>query len=242
MPVGHIYKILNTIDDDVYIGSTVSQLCKRMVDHRCKSKLLPSNKYPCQIHIKMNELGKECFYIELIKNYDDITRDELLAKEGKYIRYYKENYTKGGILNKRIEKRTDEQYRIDNKNDINKKGRGIYKLGKEKENETGHKYREDEIEKHKIWVREVVNCECGKTSTRGHLARHKKGHNGPDYVECKDCDMKYTKSNKISHYEAHHKKGHNGPEYVECEDCDMKYTKSNKINHYRRNHPKTTTE
>ncbi len=200
MPTGHIYKILNTIDNDVYIGSTFSQLCRRMVNHRSKSKLLPSYKNHCQIHIKMNELGIEVFYIELIKKYDNITREELRAKEGKYIRYYKENYTKGGILNKRIENRSQEQYHIDNRDDINKKGREIYKLGKEKETETGYKYRED----HKIWCQEIVKCECGKMSTRGYLSQHKKKHNGPDYVECEDCDMKYTKNNKRQHYRRNH--------------------------------------
>ena len=50
-----IYKILNTVADDVYIGSTTQPLSKRMVDHRasCKSDRV----LHLQLHNKMNELG-----------------------------------------------------------------------------------------------------------------------------------------------------------------------------------------
>ena len=31
---GKIYKIYNTINDDIYVGSTTQKLCERMRDHR----------------------------------------------------------------------------------------------------------------------------------------------------------------------------------------------------------------
>ena len=38
MPIGYqeskIYKIYNTINDDIYVGSTTQKLCERMRDHR----------------------------------------------------------------------------------------------------------------------------------------------------------------------------------------------------------------
>ena len=42
MPVdyqeGKIFKIYNTINDDIYIGSTSRKLCERMRDHRSNYK------------------------------------------------------------------------------------------------------------------------------------------------------------------------------------------------------------
>ena len=31
---GKIYKIYNTVNDEIYIGSTTRKLCERMADHR----------------------------------------------------------------------------------------------------------------------------------------------------------------------------------------------------------------
>ena len=42
MPVdyqeGNICKIFNTMNDDIYIGSTTMKLCERMRNHRCSVK------------------------------------------------------------------------------------------------------------------------------------------------------------------------------------------------------------
>ena len=60
---GKIYCIRNHIADDVYIGSTTQLLCKRMVTHRCEMKRKPD----MNVYTKMNELGIDKFYIELIE-------------------------------------------------------------------------------------------------------------------------------------------------------------------------------
>ena len=41
---GKIYKIVNDVDDDIYIGSTTQPLCKRFGDHKAMSKLHTKQK------------------------------------------------------------------------------------------------------------------------------------------------------------------------------------------------------
>ena len=101
-----IYKILNTIDDDVYIGATCQPLSKRMAKHRdCRNGKC---KKHYKLYQKMNNLGIDNFYIELIKETPCDNAEQLRAIEGEYIRQY-------ATLNSRIEGRTKQQYIIDNK-------------------------------------------------------------------------------------------------------------------------------
>ena len=59
---GKLYKIINTIDDEIYIGSTTETLGQRMANHRGSRKLKPQYK----LYKHMHELGVSNFYIELI--------------------------------------------------------------------------------------------------------------------------------------------------------------------------------
>ena len=103
-----IYKILNDIDNDVYIGATCQPLCKRMVNHRSQINATKSKKYNYKLYQKMRDLGVEHFYIELIKEAPCENAEQLRAIEGEYIRQY-------GELNTRIEGRTKKQYIQDTK-------------------------------------------------------------------------------------------------------------------------------
>ena len=101
-----IYKILNTVDDDIYIGATCQPLSKRMAKHRdCRNGKC---KKHYKLYQKMNNLGYDNFYIELIKETPCDNAEQLRAIEGEYIR-------QRGTLNTRIEGRTKQQYTIDNK-------------------------------------------------------------------------------------------------------------------------------
>ena len=72
----------------------------------------------------MNEIGCDAFYIELIENCPCSSKDELRAKEGEWIRRI-------GTLNKRIEGRTDKQYREDNKETLTEQKKKYYEENKE---------------------------------------------------------------------------------------------------------------
>ena len=99
---GKIYQILNTINDECYIGSTCSKLSSRMAKHRYDMKRPRRCNY--KIYQRMKELGCENFYIELICEYPCNSKEQLHAMEGQYIR-------KLGTLNERIAGRSNQEYR-----------------------------------------------------------------------------------------------------------------------------------
>ena len=130
-----IYKILNSIDDEVYVGSTVESLSRRMAKHRAKCNINPHYK----IYEHMAKHGKEHFYIELIALYPCETKEELVAKEGEWIR-------KIGTLNQKVAGRTSKEWYEDNNDECLKK-MAIYRAENRetiRQNEKAH--RDDNIE------------------------------------------------------------------------------------------------
>ena len=95
---GKIYKLWSPQGNEIYIGSTVNSLAKRLGQHktdsRCNSKYLFENY--------------DVVKIELIEEYPCNNKMELGRKEGEHIR----NNT---CLNRCIAGRTDKEYYEDNK-------------------------------------------------------------------------------------------------------------------------------
>ena len=153
MPVnyqeGKIYKIYNTINDDIYIGSTTQKLCERMCQHRNDYKI--NRRFNTHIYKAFREHGVENFFIELIEKCPCNDKDELMKTEGKYIRELKPT------LNMRIAGRTRKEYYTDNQEQI---------LNKKKQ------FGEANKERIATYKAEQIKCECGCMVTRGHLARH----------------------------------------------------------------------
>ena len=98
---GKIYKILNTVNDDVYVGSTYQALSRRMAKHR--SDACSKNKNHRKLYLLMNHLGIDNFFIELVENYPCSDKDQLRAREGFYIRQQ-------GTLNIYVAGRAPEEY------------------------------------------------------------------------------------------------------------------------------------
>lgn len=72
-----IYKICNSVDDDVYVGSTKQKLGQRFSEH--KSKARKGSKY--KIHEHIRNLGADKFYIELLEEKEVADRQEQLKLE-----------------------------------------------------------------------------------------------------------------------------------------------------------------
>ena len=64
---GKIYCIRNTVNDDVYIGSTCQNLSQRMAQRRRNLKC--GNLGGMKLYDLMTELGNEHFHIELMEEY-----------------------------------------------------------------------------------------------------------------------------------------------------------------------------
>ena len=91
----------------ICVGSTCQSLSKRLSKHRREMNSKQSQTKP--LYKKMREIGKEQFYIELLEEYPCENNDQLRAREGHYIREMK------ALLNGRVEGRTGEEWRDENK-------------------------------------------------------------------------------------------------------------------------------
>lgn len=76
-----IYRVINSIDDYVYIGATVEPLTKMLIKHRHYSKVGRVRKNNAdglnELYQKMNELGYNNFYIELLEDFKCGSKEEL---------------------------------------------------------------------------------------------------------------------------------------------------------------------
>ena len=136
---GKIYCIRNYITDDIYIGSSCEKyLSKRWVKHKSNINYDRDKNMP--LYQKMRELGVENFYIELIENYPCESQDQLRAREGHYIREM-------ATLNKRIETRTEKEWREDNKEYMQEWRKQHYQENKAEIDEKAKKYAEEKPDK-----------------------------------------------------------------------------------------------
>ena len=169
---GKIYKILNSVDGEVYVGSTTEPLCKRMYKHRHDS----TTRTHYVLYQHMGKLGRDNFYIELIENYKCSSKEELLAKEGEWIRNI-------GTLNTKIAGRTKKQWEQDN-HEIRKVQATIYRDGHKEERKEYDKKRyeqnKDEINKQRSVK---ITCQCGVDISLRNRLRHLKSDKHKQLME-----------------------------------------------------------
>jgi group I intron endonuclease len=204
---GKIYKIVNDVDDEIYIGSTTQPLSKRMVQHRSMSKLKPDRK----IYEHFHKLGVNQFKIILIENYPCQSRNELDRRERYFIELLKAE------LNKQIPTRTDKEYYECNKTKISQQKKEWKAKNIEKVHENGKEYQRKNRErltqyrkeyhvlnkvkadeyyqqkrehilnrlKNKNMITGRIECACGGCFTYGHKARHEKTKKHISFMENK---------------------------------------------------------
>lgn len=142
---GKIYKIISNQTDNVYIGSTIQTLNKRLCQHKCDIKRGRNNS--------SKEIAKyEDVRIELIENYPCSSKRELEIRERYYIEQALNN------INKVIPTRTELEYRKDNSEkrkksrqdnieESKKKEQAYRDKNKESNKKTQKKYRENNKDK-----------------------------------------------------------------------------------------------
>ena len=132
---GKIYKILNSIDNEIYVGSTIEALSRRMAKHRSKA----TNKQNYQIYQHMNAHGVENFYIELIELCPCSCLEELRAKEGEWIRQI-------GTLNMQVAGRDKTGWYEDNKEQEKEKRKTYRESNKDAIHEKQREHRQRNID------------------------------------------------------------------------------------------------
>lgn len=119
---GKIYKIVSNQTEDIYIGSTVQALSARLSSHRAKyKKYKQGNTYYTSSFIILEYDDAKIY---LIEEYPCDNKEQLLAREGDYIK-------KLDCVNKRIAGRGIKQYQQDNKEILNEKSKEKYKNNRE---------------------------------------------------------------------------------------------------------------
>ena len=177
---GKIYCIRSYQTPDIYIGSTVQRLCKRIGSHREKYTKWLNDKHRYTSSFELMKYD-DC-YIELIKDYPCENKEQLHKKEGEYIREMT-------CVNRCIPGRTKKQYQQDNsekireykkqyqqqnKKKLAEKQKKYQENNKQKITERGKKYYEKNKEKILEQNKEKITCDCGNIVTKNSLSRHKK--------------------------------------------------------------------
>ena len=182
---GKIYTIRSYRTDQLYVGSTVQPLYKRLHAHRKDYKRYQNDKgyYTTSFEI----LKFEDCYIELIEEFPCENKQQLEKREGELIRT-------NACVNKRIEGRTRAEYREDNKEHIIEQKKQWYEVNKERINEKNKQWYEankEHISEQKKQYRQVnkdrinekVNCECSGKYTMRHKSQHMKTIKHQRYLE-----------------------------------------------------------
>lgn len=158
---GKIYTIRNKNDDTlIYVGSTISQLSRRLYDHKKDSK--KTLKYPNHKLYSIIETWDD-WYIELYELFPCNTKEELNKREGELIREI-------GTLNRCVAGRTQKEYEEDNKDKIKeyKKGQRI------KEFEAGN-------------IRQIKHvCGCGGSYSAKSIREHERTKKHFNFLKTKE--------------------------------------------------------
>jgi len=161
---GKIYKLVNDVDDKIYIGSSCNVLATRLNQHKAKSKCYPDR----HVYKHLNEIGWESVKIILVEDYPCDTKKHLEARERHWIDTLKPE------LNKQFPTRTKVEYRIDNKEKIAEYKQQYRIDNKEKIAEYHQQYYNENrtvlLENRKI----KYECSCGGCYTTRHKSSHEK--------------------------------------------------------------------
>ena len=75
-----VYKLINSVDSKIYIGSTTQSLCKRLAKHKSDAK-----KNPQFVHKHFNTIGWDTVRIILIETVECFNKEQLTQREQYYI-------------------------------------------------------------------------------------------------------------------------------------------------------------
>lgn len=101
---GKIYKLVNNVDDEFYVGSTCLPLAKRIYNHKNEARHTPR-----PVHMHMNDIGWDNVSIVLVEEYECNNKMELERRERYWIETLKPS------LNKVVPTRTTKEWCAENR-------------------------------------------------------------------------------------------------------------------------------
>jgi hypothetical protein len=208
---GKIYKIEPICDheeNEIYIGSTTKKyLSQRMTSHRNSYNQWKNGKYhKFTVFDLFDKYGIENCQIYLLESVNANTKDELLAREGYFIKtlncvnkiingrtkkeYYRDNENKIKEYAKQYQKENEshyknyfKQYYENNKDNLTDYNKQYRENNKDKLNENNMQYYEKNKEKIANHRAKIIECECGKAYTWGHKLRHFDSQKHKNYIK-----------------------------------------------------------
>lgn len=156
---GKIYKLICSETGNIYIGSTIQPINRRLSRHK-------TTHNNCRTKLFINPS------IHLIKNFPCNSKKELELEERKFIE-------KINCVNKIIPRRTRKEYYLDNIDNFKENSKNYYLDNKDKIKQQSKQYRQHNIDKITQWrlnnidkIKEKFNCECGGKFTYYRKADH----------------------------------------------------------------------
>ena len=197
---GRIYKIEPICEHDeneVYYGSTCQLLCKRMDSHRSGYKSWKNGKHDKTSSYELFEnYGVENCKIYLVELYPCDTKEQLLAREGDYIKNNK-------CVNKKLAGRTTQIYYENHRVTINERQKKYALENKDKIKEYKKDYRQNK--KEFIAEREKVYRDNNKDKliekSKIYYQNNKEKLKTRLYEKfyCSCCSAYFSKNNKSNH-------------------------------------------
>ena len=176
-----IYKITNSKNDKVYIGSTrKKELYSRMANHISDCKHRPTKSL---FYGFMNKVGVEYFEIVLIEDVEVDSRSDLLKLEEKYMNDFREQNPELSLNtirsytspeNKKIKKYENYVKHKDAQYDRQRKRITKNKESHDKYKKSMNDYYKNNKDK---WIKNrgiTIDCDCGKKISKANINRHKK--------------------------------------------------------------------
>lgn len=206
---GKIYCLRSYQTDRIYIGSTTEKyLSNRLCGHKSDYKRYLNGK---RKYLSSFELMKlDDVYVELLHDCGMITNLELRKIEGNHIRN-----NKTICVNIRIETRTQNEYKQDNKEHLRELQKEYYENNKEHLSELQKKWYENN--KDQI-VKKVMEYRKGNDNYHNKQKKYRDGN------------KQKLKTKRKEHYES---KKHILLESHECDVCGGRYVSQQKLRHQK---------
>lgn len=157
---GKVYKLVNSVDNEIYVGSTCKKLTDRLTDHKKKAKVRNSKVYKHLTQIGWNNVS-----IELLENFACESKDELLKRERYYIDELKSS------LNTVLPTRTPKEYKQQHKEKLLESNRKWEQDNREKRKAQSLIVRQNNRQKLADRSKEYYNANKEKIAQRKKLYR-----------------------------------------------------------------------